>query len=151
VAATVHSSHRYRSAIPRKMEPVYAAALENCIASRILILKNGLLYFKHELYRRTIEASLSPMVRLSLNKKILELLRERFEEESEIERIIHHAKNANEYELVVHYAPIAAREAATVGAHLEASKLYLTAIDIIRGMIVIYCYNFTNHMLTNVT
>jgi len=85
--------------------------------------------FKHELFRRTIETSLSPLVRVSLNKKILSLFQKSFEENKEIERIVHHAKNANEYEIVVHYAPLAARQAAAVGAHIEASKLYLTAIE----------------------
>jgi predicted ATPase/DNA-binding CsgD family transcriptional regulator len=116
-----------------KMEPAYAAALHNCLDLRILIPKNGLITFKHELYRRTIENSLSPLVRMSLNKRILDLFRESFEKNKEIERIIHHAKNANENEIVVEYAPLAARQAAAVGAHIEASKLYLTAIEYYHG------------------
>jgi ATP/maltotriose-dependent transcriptional regulator MalT len=116
-----------------KFEPLYADALERCLDSKILILKEGLIYFKHELYRRTIEASLSPLVRVALNKKILELFLESFEENQETERIIHHAKNANEYEVVVRYAPLAARQAACVGAHIEASKLYFTAIEYYQG------------------
>ncbi len=116
-----------------KMEPLYAAAIERCVDSKILILKEGFMNFKHELYRRTIEASLSPLVRVCYNKKILDLFRESFEQNKEIERIIHHAKNANEYELVVHYAPLAASQAASVGAHTEASKLYFTAIEYYQG------------------
>jgi len=85
------------------------------------------------LYRRTIEDSLSPFVRIALNKKILDLLLEGFEKKQETERIIHHAKNANEYDIVVHYAPIAARQAASVGAHIEAARLFLTAIEYYHG------------------
>ncbi|HMH22997.1 MAG TPA: AAA family ATPase [Puia sp.] len=116
-----------------KMEPSYATAVQTCIDARILIPKDGLLYFKHELYRRTIEASLSPLIRVALNKRILDLFLGDFGEKQETERIIHHAKNANEYELVIHYAPIAARQAASVGAHIEASKLYFTAIEYYQG------------------
>ncbi len=116
-----------------KFEPMYASALELCIASKILIVKDGLIFFKHELFRRTIEAFLSPLKRVTLNKKVLDLLKENFEQNKEIERIIHHAKNANEYEIVVHYAPIAAMHAAAVGAHTEASRLYLTAIEYYQG------------------
>lgn len=116
-----------------RIEPDYAAALETCMAGQIIILKENMLVFKHELYRRTIEDALSPLVRVALNKKILELFRESFEKKNEIERIIHHAKNANEYERVVHYAPIAAQHAASVGAHVEAAKLYLTAIEYYQG------------------
>jgi len=116
-----------------KFEPSYAAAIENCINTQILIIENGHIYFKHELFRRAIENSLSPLKRVLLNKNILDLFEERFEQEGEIERIIHHAKNANEYEKVVHYAPLAARKAALVGAHIEASKLYLSAIEYYQG------------------
>lgn len=38
--------------------------------------------------------------------------------------VVHHAKNANENNLVFHYAPIAAKHAASVGSHLEAAKLF---------------------------
>ena len=116
-----------------KMESSYAAALHSCLELKILIQKDGIISFKHELYRRTIENSLSPLVRLSLNKNILELFRENFERNGEIERIIHHAKNANEYETVVKYAPLAAKQAVSVGAHSEAAKLYLTAIEYYQG------------------
>ncbi|MDN3547563.1 helix-turn-helix transcriptional regulator [Mucilaginibacter aquaedulcis] len=116
-----------------KMEPCYAQAIENCLEAKILIPNNGLIHFKHELYRRTIELSLSPFLRVSLNKRVLELFLESFESGQETERIIHHAKNANEYEMVVHYVPLAAKKAACVGAHIEASKLYLSAIEYYQG------------------
>ncbi|MES1221527.1 MAG: AAA family ATPase [Bacteroidota bacterium] len=116
-----------------KMEPLYAGSIEQCLASQILVIKDGLIRFKHELYRRTIEESLSPLLRVALNKKILHLFHESFEQNHEIERIVHHAKNANEYDPVVHYAPLAAKQAALVGAHIEASKLYLTAIEYYQG------------------
>ena len=75
-----------------KMEPAYADAIENYLDLKILILDEGKIFFKHELYGRTIETSLSPLLRIALNKKILELFLESFEENNEIERIIHHAK-----------------------------------------------------------
>ena len=112
-----------------KMDASYLPAVQNCIDSKILIVDKGRILFKHELYRRTIESSLSPLARIALNKKILDLLLESFAENDAPERIIHHAKNANEYDLVVKYAPMAARQAASVGAHVEAARLYLTAIE----------------------
>ena len=117
----------------QKIDPLCAASIQNCLDFHILIPRDGLIFFKHELFRRTIETSLSPILRISLNKRILELFRESFEKNGEIERIIHHAKNANEFELVTHYAPIAARQAAEVGAHMEAAKLYVTAIEYYQG------------------
>jgi DNA-binding CsgD family transcriptional regulator len=116
-----------------KMQPAYSTAVENCLASKILIPENGLIFFKHELYRRTIEVSLSPLLRVALNKRILDLFLDSFEQNLETERIIHHAKNANENELVVRFAPLAAKQSAAVGAHQQASKLYLSAIEYYKG------------------
>jgi hypothetical protein len=107
--------------------------LKNCLATKILIINDGYIFFKHELFRRAIETPYSPLKRVLLNKKNTGSVRESFEQNQEIERIIHHAKNANEYGTVVHYAPLAARQAASVGAHIEASKLYLTAIEYYQG------------------
>jgi len=112
-----------------KIKSSWDEGIDHCFALRVIIVKNDKIIFKHELYRRTIENSLSPFKRIALNKRILELFLTSFEEEGEVERIVHYAKNANENTLVVKYAPLAARQAAAVGAHIEASKLFLTAIE----------------------
>ena len=112
-----------------KIDASYAVTIEESLDSKFLVLKEGFLFFKHELYRRTIEASLSSSTRICYNKKILDNFRGIFEQNQEIEQIIHHAKNAHEYELVVQYAPLAAAKAARLGAHTEASRLYFSAIE----------------------
>ena len=112
-----------------KIKSSWDAEMDHCFALEIIIIKNNRVIFKHELYRRTIEGSLSPFKRIELNKRMLDLFLDSFEQEGEIERIVHYAKNANENKLVVKYAPIAAKQAASVGAHIEASKLFLTAIE----------------------
>ena len=117
----------------QKMEPSYIDTVEVSIAAKILIIKKDLIFFKHELYRRTIEASLSPQKRIAINKRVLHLFLKNLEQNDEIERIIHHAKNANDSKLVVHYAPLAAKKAASLGAHVQASKLYFTAIEYYTG------------------
>ena len=112
-----------------KIDVAMHRPIENSLESKILLVKNGRIYFKHELYRLTIENSLSPFKRIALHKNLLQLFLTAFEEKGEIERIVHHAKNANDYNLVFQYAPIAAKHAASVGSHLEAAKLFLTAIE----------------------
>jgi len=116
-----------------RAQPLYANAIHHCIDFGILVVKDGLIFFKHELYRRTIESSLSPFLRLTLNKKILDLFLESFEQSGDLERIVHHAKNANANDLVVKYAPLAADRAALLGAHTEAAKLYRSAIEYSKG------------------
>ncbi|NIJ55515.1 helix-turn-helix transcriptional regulator [Dyadobacter arcticus] len=114
-----------------KLMPDYTAIIEKSLDSKILLLKENKLFFKHELYRRTIESSVSHFARVSLNNKILNLLLENSEQE--MERIIHHAEWANEHELMLQYIPLAARHAASMGAHLEAAKLFYTAITHYKG------------------
>ena len=145
----------------KKMDPTFTAVIEECIKHKILVVNKGLIAFKHELYRRTIEASLSPLVKIELNKTILDLFLHNFECNQQIEQIVHHAKNANEFDLVVKYAPVAGSKAASMGAHTEAAKLYFTAIEYYKGndphkLIEFYeayayeCY-LTNQVKTSIT
>src|SRR6185312_11960057 len=125
------------SIIPKKFEikylkeifPSYHPAIEKSLESGILIRQTGFIFFKHELYRRTIELCLPESKSISLHKKILEHLLSKFEETGQIERIVHHAKHAHENEVVQKFAPIAAHQAASLGAHTEACKLYDIAIQ----------------------
>ncbi len=114
-----------------KIVPGYKNAITYSLDSHTMIIKNDRICFKHELYRRTIEESLPSLKRIDYNRKILELFCEYFEETQQTERIIHHAKEAKDFKVVVHFAPMAARQAANSGAHAEARKLYLTAISFI--------------------
>ena len=116
-----------------KLEPYYSEAIYDSLDTKILIMNGQRISFKHELYRRTIETSLSPLVRRDINKRMLDILVENDEQPKEMERIIHHAKNASENEIVVQYAPSAARQAAMMGAHIEAARLFLTAIEYYQG------------------
>jgi DNA-binding CsgD family transcriptional regulator len=116
-----------------KIEPSYNASIHNCLDLKILIIKDGLIFFKHELFRRTIESSLSPLLRIELHKTILQLFQESFAKNGEIERIVHHAKAANANEVVVRYSPLAAKQAAKLGAHVQASRLYRAAIEHYQG------------------
>ena len=115
------------------MDPSFRMSNEDPFASGILVRADGIIRFKHELYRRTIESSLSPLLRITLNKKVLEAMLPLFEKTQAIERIVHHAKNGHDYDVVLQYAPPAAKKAAGLGAHIEAGKLYLSAIEYYQG------------------
>ena len=112
-----------------QIDASFQAGISASLAKNILVIRMDRIFFKHELYRRTIEDSLSPFQRIFLNKKILSIFQKTLVEKNEIERILHYAKNANDQALVRKYAPIAAFKASSVGAHLQASKLFFTAIE----------------------
>ena len=112
-----------------KLKNSWDKGMDHCFALNIILVANNRVIFKHELYRRTIETSLPPFKRIALNKAILDLFLSSFEKEGDIRRIVHYAKNSNESDLVLKYAPIAAKQAAALGAHVEAARLYLLAIE----------------------
>ena len=116
-----------------RIEPGYAAAIEDSLAAKILLLRGDRLFFKHELYRRAIEGQLSPLARMAINRRVMDLLLRDFIEKGEYARIIHHAQGAGDESLVVQYVPGAARQAAAVGSHFEASRLWHTAITLYQG------------------
>jgi DNA-binding CsgD family transcriptional regulator/tetratricopeptide (TPR) repeat protein len=115
----------------RKLKEALKGAINHCFSIAVIVVQNDKVIFKHELYRRTIEESLTVFRRMELNKMILDLFLESFEARGEIERILHYAKNADDRSLVFQYAPLAARKAALMGAHRQAAQLFLTALEYI--------------------
>jgi DNA-binding CsgD family transcriptional regulator len=104
------------------------AAIEECIEHGMLRTDGNSLSFRHELARQALEDSLSPSRRQALHQGMLKALRERGEDKIQLSRLVHHAAFAGDGEAVLHFAPQAARQAARVGAHLEAAAHYQTAL-----------------------
>ena len=115
--------------IAKRIESDFANSIDACIASGIIVSKPGHLSFKHELFRLAIEESLPSIKRRDLHKRMLDIIMEVSTETHNSAQLVHHARYADEKELVVKFAPQAAQQAAAVGAHIEASKLYAVAID----------------------
>jgi DNA-binding CsgD family transcriptional regulator len=102
--------------------------IEECTERGILQTDGKAFFFRHELSRRTLEDSLSLSQQQALHQKVLDALMERAEARIPLSRIVHHAALAGDNEAVLLFAPQAARQAALVGAHLEAAAHYQTAL-----------------------
>jgi len=76
--------------------------------------------FRHELIRRAIEASLTTSEGVRIHKKVLDVL----PDGTDPARLVHHAVGAGDIDRLVELAPIAARRAAEVASHREASAHY---------------------------
>ncbi len=105
-----------------------AASLDECIESRILQLDNDHLAFRHELARMAIEGSLLPARRQQLHAQVLEALRSRKSDQIALSRLVHHATQAADRDAVLRFAPAAAKQAASLGAHREAASHYASAL-----------------------
>jgi DNA-binding CsgD family transcriptional regulator/Tfp pilus assembly protein PilF len=102
------------------------AAIEESIERGILIHERHALAFRHELARRAVEDSISPVRAIQLHAAILAALVARG---AELGRIVHHARLAGAKDAVLKHAPVAAARAAAVGAHREAAAYYAAALE----------------------
>jgi DNA-binding CsgD family transcriptional regulator/GTPase SAR1 family protein len=126
---SILSSSRIEMSLARKIEDDYSGSIDECILSGIIISRGGYLSFKHELFRISIEESIPYFTRRSLHHKMLDIMNQNSSWSNNLSQLVHHARFADDRELVTRLAPRAAQEAASLGAHIEASKLYLTAIE----------------------
>ena len=123
------------SVVPGKAEPwllEQAARLddsdiEGCLSIGMVRDADGALAFRHELARRALEDSLSGARLQSLHAKVLSILAPR--PGMPAARLAHHADGAHSAADVLRFAPIAAAQAASVGAHREAAAHYRAALQ----------------------
>jgi len=114
--------------VPGKTEPWLleqavqsdAAGIEGCLSIGMVLSADGALGYRHELVRRALEDSLPWPRKHDLHAKVLALLTAR--PGIPAARIAHHASCARDAEAVLRFAPIAAAQAASVGAHREAAS-----------------------------
>ncbi|HEY1824100.1 MAG TPA: hypothetical protein VGG83_29675, partial [Trebonia sp.] len=75
--------------------------------------------FRHQLTRRAIAGSVPAARLIALNQRVLAVLASR--EGTDVAQLVHHAAQAGDEDAIVRYGPVAARDAARAGAHLEAA------------------------------
>ncbi|HKE46390.1 MAG TPA: AAA family ATPase [Steroidobacteraceae bacterium] len=100
--------------------------IESCLGIGMVRHEDGSLAFRHELARRALEDSLSPMRQQALHSNVLAVLVQRLG--IPVARLVHHADGARNADQVLRFAPIAASHAASVGAHSEAAAHYRAAL-----------------------
>ncbi|MEV4637525.1 AAA family ATPase [Actinoplanes sp. NPDC049548] len=100
--------------------------VDECLAGGILTGTADAVAYRHELLRRAVEESLSPVRRAALHAEVLQRLTGR--PGVDPARLVHHAHHAGDAAAVLHWAPVAARRAAGVGANRQAVAHYETAL-----------------------
>jgi DNA-binding CsgD family transcriptional regulator len=117
---------RTESWLLEKADHPEEAAIDGCLRIGMLRLDDGSIAFRHELARRALEDTLAPPRRQQLHARVLEALATR--PDVPAARLAHHADGARNSPQVLHYAPLAAAQAAAVGAHREAAAHYQAAL-----------------------
>ncbi|RPJ21330.1 MAG: helix-turn-helix transcriptional regulator, partial [Chloroflexi bacterium] len=93
----------------------------------------------------------------SLHTKILAALLDRERVLVPLSRLVHHAVRAGDEEATLQYAPAAAWQASTLGAHREAASLYETSLSFTRHLSaetqadLLEGLSFENYLIGNVT
>jgi DNA-binding CsgD family transcriptional regulator/tetratricopeptide (TPR) repeat protein len=118
------------SVVPTQAEPALlrgqAAAVEECLAAGVLAAGPDGVAFRHELLRRAVEESLSPVRRAALHAQVFAALAGR--PQVAPARLVHHAHLAGDTAAVLRWAPVAARRAAELGAYRQAAAHYERAL-----------------------
>ena len=109
-------------------------ALEESLTSGMLSMDGATIAFRHELARQAVESTLSPLRRQTLHAQVLQRLLTQGADVAQAARLVHHATGAHDEALIARYAPVAARHAATQGAHREAATHYATALAHAAGL-----------------
>jgi DNA-binding CsgD family transcriptional regulator len=102
--------------------------LDACLSSGMLATEEGAVTFRHELARLAIDASLTPVRKMSLHRQALSVLVASRRAAPDLARLVHHADGAGDAEAVARWAPAAAERAAALGSHREATAQYAAAL-----------------------
>lgn len=107
-----------------------STVFDECIEAGMLTGDEGTgtLSFRHELARRALEDALPPGLRQALHARVLRVLENRPAASVDVARLVHHASHADYGASVLRFAPMAARQASTLGAHRQAAAHYETAL-----------------------
>jgi DNA-binding CsgD family transcriptional regulator len=87
-------------------------------AAGLLWMQSDAVTFRHEIARLAVAKAIPPERARALHQKLLAV---RLERGSDVTELLHHATFAQDAAVVLKYAPVAAREAARLGAHREAA------------------------------
>jgi DNA-binding CsgD family transcriptional regulator len=104
------------------------AGIEECISRGMLQSQGDGYAFRHELARQAILERVPVNRKRELNRRALTALSDCPQTRDDLARLASHAEGTGDGDAVLEYAPAAARQAATAGAHRQAAALYQLAL-----------------------
>lgn len=101
------------------------SAVDEGAARGLLVVQGDGVSFRHELARLAVQSTLPPERACIMHGRLLQALEERH---ADVTQLVHHAALAKDSAAVLKYAPLAAKEAARLGAHREAAAHLVAAL-----------------------
>jgi DNA-binding CsgD family transcriptional regulator len=111
----------------RELTAAESEAIDECLATGVMRADAGAFEFRHELARQAVIAAMTPTRAMSLHRMVLQALQSHGT--ASAARLVLHAGAAGDGDAVRRWAPVAAREAATRGAHRQAAAHWAAAIE----------------------
>jgi len=135
----------------RKIVSPTDAQLAEIVRQGLLRVDSSTLTFPHDLQRRAIEGSLGPIERRELNGQVLAAL----DETADPARLVHHAREADDVDAIVTFAPRAAEAAMAIEstaeavAHFRALEPYLDRMNVEQRADVVHDWGREEYYLDN--
>jgi ATP/maltotriose-dependent transcriptional regulator MalT len=103
-------------------------AVDDCVEHGVLRTDGDGVMFRHELARLAIRDAIAPVRRRDLHRRALAALSPPTHGAIDEARVVYHAIEAGDADAVLAHAPIAAKQAAAIGAHREAANHLANAV-----------------------
>ncbi len=103
-----------------------AAAVDACVDSGILVVRDESVVFRHDLARSAVQSDIGPVRRRELDRVVLRTLEARGNVDPA--RLVHHARQSGDAAAIRRHAPVAARAASAVGGHSQALQHWEAAL-----------------------
>ncbi|HEY2780581.1 MAG TPA: AAA family ATPase [Steroidobacteraceae bacterium] len=105
-----------------------ACAVEECLAAG-MVARDHAIAFRHELARHAVEENLPAPMRQDMHARILSALQAHGAAGMQTARLVHHADGAGDSAAVLRFAPAAADEALSLGAHRQVAAHLAKALS----------------------
>jgi DNA-binding CsgD family transcriptional regulator/tetratricopeptide (TPR) repeat protein len=94
------------------------SAVDEGVTRGLLATHGSAVSFRHELARLAVHSTIAPERARAMHGRVFEVLQDHG---ADLTQLVHHAALAHNASAVLRYAPLAAKEAAHLGAHREAA------------------------------
>jgi DNA-binding CsgD family transcriptional regulator len=111
----------------RELTAAESGSIDECLTTGVLCTVGAAFVFRHELARQAVLQAMAPTRAIGLHRLALQAL-SLGSATRVAPRLVLHAEAAGETAALRHWAPIAAREAATHGAHRQATEHWARAL-----------------------
>ena len=105
-----------------------ACAVDESLSLGILLYRDKLFAFRHELARQVILDEIAPHQWTFLHQAVLDVLKTSSPHQDDVNRLSHHAEAAGDQGAILAYARAAGQRAAAAGMHRAAAKQFTLAL-----------------------